>query len=315
MASERNPTPLREKLAPIIATGASWVHEGAPVEFPFSGKKRTPLDGKALPAQKMKRMSIMQHTDDANAFFNVSQEEIEAVDSLRHDIDEEEINFRKLFNEQLKEAEAWQHKDNKYCTLLYEKLEKTYTLYIMCLGDPKREQLVDRKCDEYKIVKTAASNLCIRLVKLIFRRSDKTAYQYASVLRYASRKDIAHDALAQELAKKGNGIAEWATRFGEEFPTQQRAASSSDSGRRSMGPGDDDSDSDGLADTNNEGYEHNEDNEREVDDAASDQPDVEWGPKALKKWRKSEVDGGAWLFVQRLGENRARIIKKSIPKS
>jgi hypothetical protein len=176
----------------------------------------------------------------------------------------------------------------------------------MCSGDRKREQLVERKFDEYKIVKTAASNLSIRLVKLIFRRSDKTAYQYASVLRYASRKDIAHDALAKELEKKGNGIAEWADRFGKEFPTQQRAASSSDSGRRSMGPGDDDegseadasneddNDSDGLADTNDEGYEHNEDNEREVDDAASDQPDVDWGPKAPKKWRKSEVDGGAW---------------------
>jgi hypothetical protein len=66
----------------------------------------------------------MEHTDDANAFSKVLQEEIEAIDSLRDDIDEEEINFRKLFNEQLEEAEAWQHKDNKYCTILYKKLEK-----------------------------------------------------------------------------------------------------------------------------------------------------------------------------------------------
>jgi hypothetical protein len=62
----------------------------------------------------------MERTDDANAFSKVLQEEIEAIDSLRDDIDEEEINFRKLFNEQLEETEAWQHKYNKYCTILYK---------------------------------------------------------------------------------------------------------------------------------------------------------------------------------------------------
>src|SRR4029077_19862072 len=112
-------------------------------------------------------------------------------------------------------------------------------------------------------------------------------------------------------AKKGNGIAEWADRFGKEFPTQQRAASSSDSGRRSVGLGDDDegseaddsneddNDSDGLADTNDDGYEHTEDNEREEDDAAMDYPEVDWRPIALNKWRKAKINGGAWLFVKK----------------
>jgi hypothetical protein len=91
-----------------------------------------------------------------------------------------------------------------------------------------------------KIANTKASDLSIQLVKLMLRQSDTTAYQRAAALRYAARKQISHDALAEELAKKGHGIAEWADRFSKEFGTKKRAASgSSDPAGRSKGPGDD----------------------------------------------------------------------------
>jgi hypothetical protein len=161
----------------------------------------------------------------------------------------------------------------------------------------------------------------------MFRRSDKTAYQSASVFRYASLKHIAYDALARELTKEGNGVAELADRLAKEFPTKQRAAPSFDSGKRSMGPDDeedpdadasDDNDDDGNndngGDDNDDGDEHNEDGEREEDDAVSDHPEVDWGPKALNKWRKSERGGGDWFFVKCLGKHRAKIINKSRPE-
>ena len=71
----------------------------------------------------------MKHTEHADAFPQESREEIEAVDFLREDLDEDEIRFRKLFNEQLAEAEVWQNTENKYCTRLYARLEKNYALY------------------------------------------------------------------------------------------------------------------------------------------------------------------------------------------
>lgn len=258
----------------------------------------------------------MEYTDDVDAFPEESQAEIEAVDSLRDDIDEDEINFRKLFNRQLEEAEAWQNTDQKYRKRLHAKLRDVYTLYILAHRNPKRERLVERKCDELKIANTEASHLAIRIVKLILRPSDKTAYQYASVLRYASLKDIAPEALAEALAKKGNGIDWMAVRFSKEYGTNQRAAVS-DSGGRSTEPddydmapdasNDNDDDSDGLADDNEYG-------EAEEDDAASNPPEVYWGQKALKQWRKSEADGGAWFFVEWRGKHRARIRKKTLPK-
>ena len=89
----------------------------------------------------------MEHTDDnADSFPAESQEDVEAVTSLREDMDED-IDFQELFNEQLAEAEEWQNRDTKYRKRLYAKLQKVYKLYILALGDPKREQLIKRACE------------------------------------------------------------------------------------------------------------------------------------------------------------------------
>jgi len=267
----------------------------------------------------------MEYTDDANTFPDDSQEEIEAVDSLRGDL-HSELNFRELFDEQLRQAADWQNTDKKYRRRLYVKLQDIYTLYVTAHSNPKRERLVEKKCDELNIANTKASHLSIRIVKLMLRPSDKTAYQYASVLRYSSLKDIAPDALAEQLSKKGNGIAELADRFGKEFPTHRR--DSSDPGKRSMGPGDDDAAREADAsnnddgDDNDQGDDHNdndgvgdnfEDVEEDKDGAALGHPKVDWGPKALNKWRETKINGGAWLFIRKLSEDRARIIKKDRP--
>lgn len=92
----------------------------------------------------------MEHTDDnADSFPAKSQEDIEAVKSLREEIDEDD-DFGELFKEQLAEAEEWQNKDARYRKRLYTKLQKIYKLYILALGDQKREQIIKRKCDETK---------------------------------------------------------------------------------------------------------------------------------------------------------------------
>jgi hypothetical protein len=92
----------------------------------------------------------MEHTDDnADSFPAESEEDIEAVKSLREDM-EKDVDFRELFKEQLSEAEEWKNRDTKYRKRLYAKLQKIYKLYILALGDPKREQLIRRTCDETK---------------------------------------------------------------------------------------------------------------------------------------------------------------------
>lgn len=92
----------------------------------------------------------MEHTDDnTDSFPAESEEDIEAVKSLREDMDED-VDFRELFNEQLVEAEEWQNRDTKYRKRLYAKLQKVYKVYILALGDLKREQLIKRTCDETK---------------------------------------------------------------------------------------------------------------------------------------------------------------------
>jgi hypothetical protein len=92
----------------------------------------------------------MEHTDDnADSFPAQSQEDIEAVKSLREEIDEDD-DFGELFKEQLAEADEWQNKDERYRKRLYAKLQKIYKLYILALGDRKREQIIKRKCDETK---------------------------------------------------------------------------------------------------------------------------------------------------------------------
>jgi hypothetical protein len=80
----------------------------------------------------------MEYTNDADTFPQDLQEEIEAVDALRENIDEDEINFRQLFNEQLGEAEAWQNTDNKYCKRLYAKLGKIMHC-TLCVREIKAE--------------------------------------------------------------------------------------------------------------------------------------------------------------------------------
>src|ERR1700730_18335718 len=140
----------------------------------------------------------MERKDHVDAFPDKLQEEIEAVDSLRADLDSD-LDFREMFDEQFGQAEDWQDTDKKYRKRLYVKLQNLYTLYVLAHGNPKRERLVKKKCDELKISNTKASHLSIKIVKLMLRPSGKTAYQYASEIRYASLTGIAPNALAQEL--------------------------------------------------------------------------------------------------------------------
>ena len=88
-----------------------------------------------------------------------------------------------------------------------------------------------------------------------------------------------------------------------------------------MGPGDDDEAPEADASNDDDGDDNNDDDgladdyedvEGNKDDAASDHPEVDWSPKALRKWRESEVDGGASLFVEWLGKNHVKI--RSRPK-
>jgi hypothetical protein len=267
----------------------------------------------------------MEYTNNADIFLQESHEEVQAIDSLREDLDSD-LDFRALFDEQLSQAEEWKNTDRKYRRRLYAKLQDVYTLYVMAHRNPKRERLIERKCDELKISKTKASHLSIRIVKLILRTSDKTAYQYASALRCAALTDIACGALAAELAKRHHGIADLAARFSKEFGTKRHAADSPASGGRYSEPGDD---AEGLADDaridndNDNGHDHDADGgldddheygDRGKDDIGSDHPDVDWGPKALSKWRKSEQDGGAWLFVKWVDMNRAKIVNRKRPR-
>jgi hypothetical protein len=258
----------------------------------------------------------MEHTDDADAFPVGSREDIESAKSLRDGL---AVDFRQLLEEQLRQVEDWQNTDKKYTKRLYKKLEPVYTLYVVALGKPRREQTIENACSELKIPNTGASHLSILIVKLLLRSSDKTAYQYAAALRYAARKQIPHDALAKELAKKGHGIEKWAHQFSQEFGTKKRAARSSDSGGGSRDPGDAAAEAhydnnDNGDDNSHDGYEDTEDDGREKDDAVPDHPEVDWGPNALKIWRKSEFDGGTWLFVKWKGRNRAKIMNKSRPE-
>jgi hypothetical protein len=166
----------------------------------------------------MKNMiGMTRYIDNEIVFPEESDKEIAAIDALREDFDED-LDFRTLFDELLGKVDEWKNTNKKYNTRVYEKLGNVYRLYIFTYRNPKRERLVERKCDEHEIPKTKASHLSIRVVRLMMRPPIKTAYQYAAVLRYASMNQIAPSALAAELAKKGSGIAEMADRFSGSTP-------------------------------------------------------------------------------------------------
>ena len=89
----------------------------------------------------------MEDTDDSDAFPEESREDIEVAKSLREGLD---VNFRELFDEQLGQVEDWRNTDKKYRNRLYKKLKPVYTLYVIALGKPKREQMIESACDQLK---------------------------------------------------------------------------------------------------------------------------------------------------------------------
>jgi hypothetical protein len=277
----------------------------------------------------------MEHSDSLEYFPLKSQHEIDAISSLREHFDEDP-NFRELFDEELQKAEEWQKKDSRYRKKLYAKLQNVYYLYLLAHADARREQLVERKCDELKISRTKASCLSILLVKLMLRPPEKTAYQYALALRYAALTQIPQNDLAEELEKRGHGIAEMARRFSQEEPKKQRApdldeqsmsnrvgkgdAAEADAFEDDHGNGYTEDDPDGDADDDQDGdIEDGSDgdtqdgsgddaSENEEDRAPADWPEIRFSRKALRRWLSAEI--GSKFLLEKVADNQGKVLRK-----
>jgi len=150
---------------------------------------------------------------------------------------------------------------------LHHKLQTVYVIYALAAGNPKREALVQRRCDATGIAATRASHLTIRLVKLLLRPADKTVYQYAAALRYAALKKITVNDLASAL-EQGGGIAKFAERF-----WQKASKLSSDAA-------DDSEDNDDASDEASGSGKHRRSKRRPYDPSGEAVPEVEWNTKA-----------------------------------
>jgi hypothetical protein len=240
-----------------------------------------------------------------------SLKETVAINSLRETLDED-LNFRELFNVELEEADEWQKEERRYRKKLHGKMGRIYVIYCLAHNDPSKQKFIERKCGELKISCTAASHLSILIIKLLLRPSEKSVYQYALALRYASLKEIAPDNLAHELGKTGNGIAEFARRFSDEMPKkkQQSAADESDEVDDVSGSerdDDDDSDSDDEAGSRADASDEEEEEEPTLED-----PKVKWGSKLLKQYREVEAGTKWWIRIEKLRGNRAKIVKRTL---
>jgi hypothetical protein len=100
-----------------------------------------------------------------------------------------------------------------------------------------------------------------------------------------------------------------ADRFSREHPTKRRQAKSSGAGEQSGESRHDDE----CADINDFNYDEGDDTSPVADEEGEEDsyPKVDWGPNALKKWRKSKADSGVWLFVKWQSENLAKIMNKT----
>jgi hypothetical protein len=227
-----------------------------------------------------------------------SQDEADAIESILEHFDEE-VDFDSLFVSELRAADEWNQIDKKYRKRLYVKLQTVYQLYLLARNNPKREGLINQKCKEFGIPITRSSHLSIRLVKLMLRPPGKTPYQYAAALRYATLQQIAPDHLAEELAKKGNGIDKMADRFSADESDEIDEGSGSE-------PDDDDDD--------DEAGSRADASDDEEKDQTPEYPQVEWGSKLLKQYREAEV-GAKWgIVLKKVTENHVRIMKGSPDK-
>jgi len=239
-----------------------------------------------------------------------SRKEAIAVKFIRETLDDD-LNFRELINVELKEADEWQKEEKRYRKKLHDKMGRIYVIYCLAHNDPSKQKLIERKCDELKIPRTAASHLSILIIKLLLRPPEKSIYQYALALRYASLKGIAPDNLAHELGTKGNGIAEMARRFSEEMPKkkQQNAADESDEVDDASGSEPDDDDD---SDSDDEAASRADASDGEKEEPTPEDPKVEWGSKLLEQYREVEVDTKWWVRIKKLKGNRAKIMKETL---
>src|SRR5438105_216781 len=87
--------------------------------------------------------------------------EAKAIAAVRAEIDAD-VDFRGLLQAQLDEVEEWTAGERNYRKHLHRKLQSVYELYVLAAGNPKREALVQRRCDSAEIADTQASHLTIR---------------------------------------------------------------------------------------------------------------------------------------------------------
>jgi hypothetical protein len=107
----------------------------------------------------MGMIGMTWYFDNEIVFPHELDKEIAAIEALREDFDED-VDFRTLFDELLGNVDEWQNANKKYNTRVYVKLGNVYRLYIFTYRNPKRERLVEGKCDEHKIPKTSATGVC-----------------------------------------------------------------------------------------------------------------------------------------------------------
>jgi len=215
--------------------------------------------------------------------------EAKAIAAVRVEVDDAE--FRGLLQAQLDEVPEWKRGDRKHRKRLHRKLQSVYELYVLAAGNRTREAVIQRRCDSAGIADTKASHLTIRLVKLLLHPPEKSVYQYAAVLRSATLEQIPPDQLAEELAKRGNGIDPRADRF-------WARARKVDEGSESEPDSDDDGENDDEASD-------------ERNDATPQRPRVDWEAKLLMKFRKAEVGVDFAVVLTKVAEDRARIVRRT----
>jgi hypothetical protein len=239
---------------------------------------------------------VRERSDTDPKFPDALPTEAKALAAMRDEVDDD-LDFRELLEAQLGELKEWVRGDRKYRRRLYAKLQAVYAIYVLASGHLKREALVQRRCKSAGITETQASHLSIRLVKLLFRPTEKTTYQYAAALRYAVFKKIAVDDLAAVLEKKGGGIAKFADRF-----WQKASKLSSDAAVDTEDNGD------ALEDASDSG-KHRSSKRREYDQSAEAIPEFKWNDKALKLY--AEAPSGAQIrqIAEKGSDGRWIVIK------
>jgi len=230
-----------------------------------------------------------QHAAETDGFPSELPREAKAIAAVRHELDDD-LDFRELLEAQLAEAEEWGRRERGYRKRLHHKLQVLYAIFVLADGNAKREALIQRQCDSAGIAGTRASHTTIRLVKLLLRPAEKTAYQYAAALRYAALTKIRVAELSAAL-EKGGGIAKFAERF------WQKA-----SDLRS------DADENNTDDQQSSGSDKHRSKKRH-DRRTKAVPAFEWNRKALAVYARAGEGDRIRQVAQKDSDGRWRVIK------